>query len=273
MCSEILDPLDEPPTFPARFLALPPELLTRILLFLSPDDLGVLSRCVAGLKGLEEDEYLKRIWFRKASTSFCERIISLIRLQTAPSRLAHALFSASHPRPDAEELVRRGTLRGVAIIHGVRNQGYWSSEAVSCHSPLSTILYTTTPLKSRSQAVRLSLIHSTLHLRTLKRQLSHLLSPSHRPLAANLHSRRILPSASMYQSPQISALVFVLEREQNKDQVRKALRNGRVGEKRFWDVMRDDAGLWREGERVRWAICPGINEKKRFWEELARLGH
>jgi hypothetical protein len=49
----------------AALLSLPPELQTRIFTYLSTDDLGVLSRCVPELGGVEEDAYLRRIWFQR----------------------------------------------------------------------------------------------------------------------------------------------------------------------------------------------------------------
>jgi hypothetical protein len=55
--------------------------------------------------------------------------------------------------------------------------------------------------------------------------------------------------------------------------VRRALVVGMVG-RRFEDVFKGDAGgrVWVGGvecERVRWAVCPGVKEKMRFWEGVA----
>lgn len=47
--------------------------------------------------------------------------------QTVPSRLSH--FFAF--RPDPLELVRRGTLRGIAIVNSIRDGTYWASNSVS----------------------------------------------------------------------------------------------------------------------------------------------
>lgn len=61
-----LPPTPPPPrSFTTNLLALPPELQTRIFTFLSPHDLGVLSRCVPELEGVERDRYLRREWFRR----------------------------------------------------------------------------------------------------------------------------------------------------------------------------------------------------------------
>lgn len=57
--------------FATSFLALPPELLTHILLYLAPDDLGVLSRVVAPLEGIERDRYLWAVWVHSVSCWVC----------------------------------------------------------------------------------------------------------------------------------------------------------------------------------------------------------
>ena len=54
-------------SFSAALLSLPPELQTRIYLFLSPDDLGVLSRCVDRLEGIDQDGFLRMVWFSQVS--------------------------------------------------------------------------------------------------------------------------------------------------------------------------------------------------------------
>lgn len=59
-------PLPTPSPFAARFLTLPSELQTQILLFLSPDELGVLSS-VPQLSGIEKDEYLRTVWIHRVS--------------------------------------------------------------------------------------------------------------------------------------------------------------------------------------------------------------
>lgn len=51
----------------------------------------------------------------------------LADMQTVPSRLSH--FFAF--RPDPLELVRRGTLRGIAIVNSIRDGTYWASNSVS----------------------------------------------------------------------------------------------------------------------------------------------
>lgn len=122
--------------FATSFLALPPELAVHILLYLSPDDLGILSRVVEPLNGVERDEYLWDVWVHQVGVFLSNGFLSNV-IQTAPSRVEHALFSPLSLRPDPLELVRRGTLRGVAVVSGVRGQGYWASEPVgggSLHS-------------------------------------------------------------------------------------------------------------------------------------------
>ena len=54
--------------FSVALLCLPPELQTRIFLFLSPDDLGVLSRCVGQLEGIDQDGYLRMMWFSQVNS-------------------------------------------------------------------------------------------------------------------------------------------------------------------------------------------------------------
>ena len=49
--------------FSSALLSLPPEVQTRIFLLLSPDDLGILSRCVGQLEGIDRDGYLRMVWF------------------------------------------------------------------------------------------------------------------------------------------------------------------------------------------------------------------
>ena len=48
-------------------IALPGEIQTRIFLYLSIDDLSVLSQCVDELKGLDMDEYLRKVWYSSVS--------------------------------------------------------------------------------------------------------------------------------------------------------------------------------------------------------------
>ena len=55
--------------FSACLLELPTDLQTRIFLYLSPDDLGVLSRCVIELAGIEEDRFLRQVWIKQVSAS------------------------------------------------------------------------------------------------------------------------------------------------------------------------------------------------------------
>lgn len=63
-------PASHPLRFPFAFLSLPPDVILRILLFLSPDDLSILSREVPDLKGIDTDVYLRTIWFRHANILF-----------------------------------------------------------------------------------------------------------------------------------------------------------------------------------------------------------
>lgn len=118
--------------------------------------------------------------------------------------------------------------------------------------------------------MRLSRIHAKLHLADLQRHLSTSLSPRNRPHPTLLYSLRILPSSNPVTSPFISAKAHELERQQARDAVRRALMVGLVGQRTLDQVMQGCKGVWAdEGERVRWAICPGIREKKKYFEQLA----
>ncbi|GFZ47879.1 hypothetical protein JCM24511_05626 [Saitozyma sp. JCM 24511] len=208
-----LPPTPPPPrSFTTNLLALPPELQTRIFTFLSPHDLGVLSRCVPELEGVERDRYLRREWFRR----------------TAPARLDWALFSPIHARPDPEEL-----------------------------------------------AVRLSRIHAKLQSSHIRQTLSLSLSPKTRPAPSALYARRILPSPDITTSPRISARAHELERRKERDEVRRKLAAKlRLGGLGLGEVMDRVKGVWKDGgvggEWVRRAICPGVKEKKAYWEGLSR---
>lgn len=93
-------------------LALPGEIQTGIFLYLSIDDLSVLSRCVDELKGLDLDNYLRRVWYSSVSHPDPEpyRYLDIDqrlneKTQTVPARLDFALFSNYNARPDVHELV------------------------------------------------------------------------------------------------------------------------------------------------------------------------
>jgi hypothetical protein len=75
--------------FAIAFLALPPELLTHILLYLAPDDLGILSRIVGPLEGVERDSYLWAVWVHHVS---CFR---RLRMESFRAHIYTALRSPS----------------------------------------------------------------------------------------------------------------------------------------------------------------------------------
>lgn len=66
--------------FATAFLALPPELRISILSFLTPDDLGVLSRVVAPLEGIERDHYLWTMWISKVGAMSVQFMSDDVRL-------------------------------------------------------------------------------------------------------------------------------------------------------------------------------------------------
>ncbi|RSH78234.1 uncharacterized protein EHS24_002698 [Apiotrichum porosum] len=219
--------------FANAFIALPPELRTHILLFLSPDDLGVLSRVVEPLEGIERDHFLWTTWIS----------------QTAPSRVGHALFSPLSLRPDPTELVRRGTLRGVAVVSGVRAGGYWASPS----------------------AVRLSRAHDTISRVTLRRSLSTALAA--RPSRLALVAKGILPPSAGRAEASICARAFALDRQRARDEARRALRASGVGSRNVPDRLESSPGWHDAGraERVVLALCPGIRQKRRFFENLGAV--
>ncbi len=88
-----------PPTFTPRLtpfalalLALPPELLTHILLYLAPDDLGILSRIVGPLEGVERDSYLWAVWVHHVSCFWGLRMESFL-----------ACIGTAFPQPAAND--------------------------------------------------------------------------------------------------------------------------------------------------------------------------
>jgi len=158
----------------------------------------------------------------------------------------------------------------------VRNGGYWCSESVCVRSKDRSLTYQCF-IKSVwliLQAVRVSSIHYKLHIRHLRRTLSQLLAPSARPDPSMLYALRILPSPSLLTSPSISARGWELERHRSRDQVTRALKDGQVGQRSLGEVISGHGNRWGDegvkGERVRWALCPGIRDKKRFFENLSR---
>ena len=102
------------------------------------------------------------------------------------------------------------------------------------------------------------------------------LSPTTRPNPVVLYTQRILPSPSLLTSPSISARAHNLGKLRARDEVRRALMSGLVGQRTLGETVEygggGGEGRWGGGERVRWAICTGIREKRRFFEQLARAG-
>ena len=121
---------------------------------------------------------------------------------------------------------------------------------------------------TRVQAVRLSRTHANLQLALVRRALTVALAPSHRPSAPALYALGILPAPSTRASASIAAAAHTLQRQLERDHVRRALLVARVG-RSLGEVMQAHAGLWREGEAVRTALCPSIRGRKRFFEGLA----
>jgi hypothetical protein len=128
---------------------------------------------------------------------------------------------------------------------------------------------------SSSQAVRLSRIHAKLQSSHIRQTLSLSLSPKTRPAPSALYARRILPSPDITTSPRISARAHELERRKERDEVRRKLAAKlRLGGLGLGEVMDRVKGVWKDGgvggEWVRRAICPGVKEKKAYWEGLSR---
>lgn len=83
--------------FATSFLALPPELLTHILLYLAPDDLGVLSRVVGPLEGIERDRYLWAVWVHSVSLTLLQLLRAVVSQPYTWARLIHCLSLGSRP--------------------------------------------------------------------------------------------------------------------------------------------------------------------------------
>lgn len=68
--------------------------------------------------------------------------------------------------------------------------------------------------------------------------------------------------------------VYALDKARERDTIKRVLTAAKIGQRTLIDVLTEATGRenrWAasEGERVRWAVCPGIRGKMRFFEQLA----
>ncbi|EIW64170.1 uncharacterized protein TRAVEDRAFT_61880 [Trametes versicolor FP-101664 SS1] len=222
-------------------LYLPPETLLDILSYLDLPDLTCLAQAYPELAQLAEDPLLHR-----------KRL-----LVVAPSRVSHSLFGQSTAgvplRPTVSDLVHRGILRGMGIERRWRAGLYFSSPHMVKQYECSLRLQWTHArdvlahsLRARSPAAR----ETFYHTRVLPRETSAA------PVSARLVST-------------VRRLRWALQRDRLarfvKDRSEMVEKGGAVA----WLESTGRAALWRENERVRLAVCPGIKGIVKFYEQLA----
>ncbi|KAI0828853.1 hypothetical protein BC628DRAFT_1171443 [Trametes gibbosa] len=226
-------------------LYLPPETLLHILSFLDLPDLTCLSRAYPELLSLAEDPLLHR-----------ERLRTI-----TPSRVSHSLFALSPAglplRPTVADLVHRGIMRGMGIERRWRAGLYYSSPHM---------------VKQYETSRRLQWTHARdVLLNTLRAR-----SPG---TQETFYRTRVLPrEASAAPAPAVSArlvstvrrLRWALERDRLARFVRD--RSAVVGQGGVvaWFERTGRGALWREDERVRLAVCPGIKGIVKYYEGLTR---
>ncbi|KAI0354608.1 hypothetical protein OH77DRAFT_1590390 [Trametes cingulata] len=223
-------------------LYFPPELLLYILSFLDLPDLTSLARAYPELAQLAEDPLLHR-----------ERLRVV-----APSRVSHSLFgqspSGSPLRPTLPDLVHRGIIRGLGIERRYRAGLYF-------YSPLM--------VKQYEHSLRLQWTHARDVLsRALRAR-----SPAARE---TFYHTRVLPreaSAAPVAAPLVSTvrrLRWALQRDRLARLVKDRSEMVKHGGVVAWLEGKGRSALWRENERVRLALCPGIKGIVKFYEGLAR---
>ncbi|KAH9849217.1 hypothetical protein C2E23DRAFT_784556 [Lenzites betulinus] len=225
-------------------LYLPPETLLHILSFLDLPDLTSVARAYPELSVLAEDPLLHR-----------ERLRTI-----TPSRVSHSLFALSPAglplRPTVADLVHRGIMRGMGIERRWRAGHYFSS-------PHMVNQYET--------SLRLQWTHA-------RDVLAHTLRARSPGTRETFYRTRVLPCEAP--APAVSArlvstvrrLRWALQRDRLARFVRdrsEAVGRGQGGVV-AWLERSGRAALWREDERVRLAVCPGIRGIVKFYEGLAR---
>ncbi|KAH9932050.1 uncharacterized protein BXZ73DRAFT_89996 [Epithele typhae] len=222
---------------------LPPETWLYIFSFLDLPDLASLAQACPELLPLVEDPVLRR-----------ERL-----LVVAPSRVSHSLFGTSSTglplRSTLPELVHRGIIRGVGVERRWRDGLYF---------------YTTLMVTQYENSMRLKWTHA-------RNVLSHTLrARSSNPGARTAFYRsRVLPrdAASTTVSPPLVSAVrrlrWALKRDHLAHFVKDRSDMVKNGGLNKWLEGNGRAVMWRENERIRLALCPGIKGIVKFFEGLA----
>lgn len=215
-----------------RLETLPPEVILHILSYLDLPELDALSRISPILKGLAQDPVLHR-----------RRILIV-----APSRVQHALFGYGGAlRPTIPDLVLKNVLRGLGIERRYRTGLYFNSRE---------------SVKQYETSKRLQLSH-----------VRHVLA-AHLQRKSPQALRRVIPDAEGC-SPRLLPVVRSLKWSIRKDALARMVRDrdgnsishgSRVAS---WLEGRGH-GLWKENERIRLAICPGVGKFVRFFESIGK---
>ena len=242
--------------------------------FLDLPDLACLAQACPGLLPLVNDPVLRR-----------ERL-----LVVAPSRVAHSLFGTSTSglplRPTLPDLVHRGIIRGMGIERRWRDGLYFASALVrpGLMSPPSDLLTRSLPASSLSlmrlshaQMVRQYESSMRLQWTHARNVVAHALRARPSPAARAAFYRalvlpRDMPEADVSPAivPAVRRLRWALRRDRLAHFVKdrsEMVKNGSLGK---WLEGDGRVVMWRENERVRLALCPGIKGIVRFYEGLSR---
>ncbi|KAI0652511.1 hypothetical protein C8Q79DRAFT_899009 [Trametes meyenii] len=223
-------------------LYLPSELLLYILSFLDLPDMTCLARAYPELAQLVEDPLLHR-----------ERLRII-----APSRVSHSLFGQSSSgvplRPTVPDLVHRGIIRGMGVERRWRAGLYfYSSHMVSQYE-----------------------VSLRLQWRHARDVLAHTLRTRSPGAQETFYHTRILPreASSSHVSPSLVSSVrrlrWALQRDRLARLVKDRAEMVKDGGVVAWLEGKGGTAVWRENERVRLALCPGIKGIVKFYEGLSR---
>ncbi|KAI0756342.1 hypothetical protein C8Q80DRAFT_1264410 [Daedaleopsis nitida] len=217
--------------------------------FLDLPDLASLAQAYPELVPLVNDPVLnhERLWI------------------VTPSRVSHSLFGTSSEglplRPSVPDLVHRGIIRGMGIERRWRDGLYF---------------YSSHMVKQYESSMRLQWTHA----RTV---LSHALRTRSNPAAREaFYHTRVLPNESStspapaHVSPRLVSAVrrlrWALQRDRLAHFVKDRSEMAKNGNDGLMKWLEGDGRvvMWRENERVRLALCPGIKGIVQFYEGLAR---
>ncbi|KAH8110612.1 hypothetical protein DFH11DRAFT_1690694 [Phellopilus nigrolimitatus] len=230
---------------------LPPEVILHILSYLDIPELDALSCISPTLKILTQDPLLHRIR------------ISVV----APSRIQHSLFALGGAlRPTVPDLVHWGVLRGLGLERRWRMGLYLNSRE-------SVKQYETS---KRLQLSRVRHVLSTHLQHKAPPELARILPDGEAPSSVRAIAPRLLPA--------VRSLKWSIRRDKFARMVRDretssaiaglpGSANGsgtRTGSSMLSWFEGKGRGLWKENERVRLAICPGVGKFVRFYENLSK---